>query len=101
MAAPIAYYEDAADGEGLIVHAAAPIPDDADPAGLAVTELPEISAAAIIHRGPMDDVMPTIQTLGRWIARARLPLGRLQPRGVPRVTGRACPSRGRPSSRSR
>ncbi len=68
VAAPIAYYEDAEDGEGLIVHAAAPIPDDADPAGLVVTELPEVSAAAILHRGPMDNVMPTIQTLGRWIA---------------------------------
>lgn len=32
-----------------------------------MTELPEISAASILHRGPMDNVMPTIQTLGRWI----------------------------------
>ncbi len=68
VGAPLAYYEDAADGEGLIVHAAAPITEDADPAGLEVTELPAISAATIIHQGPMDDVMPTIQTLGRWIS---------------------------------
>ncbi|HYI54204.1 MAG TPA: MerR family transcriptional regulator [Microlunatus sp.] len=67
VGAPMAYYEDAGDGEGLIVHAAAPIADDAAPPGLRITELPQISAAAIIHRGPMDDVMPTIQTLGRWI----------------------------------
>ena len=69
IAAPIAYYEDAPDGDGLIAHAAAPIPDDVDPGeGLVVTELPEISAASILHRGSMDNVMPTIQTLGRWIA---------------------------------
>ena len=68
VGAPIAYYEDAGDGEGLIVHAAAPIAEEAEPTGLQVTELPEISAAAIIHSGPMDNVMPTIQTLGGWIA---------------------------------
>jgi len=68
VSAPIAYYEDAGDGEGLIAHAAAPIADDAEPIGLQITELPEISAAVIIHTGPMDDVMPTIQTLGGWIA---------------------------------
>ena len=68
VGAPLAYYENAADGEGLIAHAAAPIPDDAEPAGLVVTELPEVEAASIIHQGPMDDVMPTIQTLGRWIS---------------------------------
>ena len=67
VGAPLAYYEDAADGEGLIAHAAAPIAEDAEPTGVEITELPEISAAVIIHRGPMDDVMPTIQTLGRWI----------------------------------
>jgi DNA-binding transcriptional MerR regulator len=67
VGAPLAYYEDAADGEGLIAHAAAPIAEDAEPTGVEITELPEISAAVIIHRGPMDDVMPTVQTLGRWI----------------------------------
>ena len=36
-------------------------------------------AASIIHRGPMDDVMPTIQTLGRLDRGARLPVRRLQP----------------------
>jgi DNA-binding transcriptional MerR regulator len=67
VAAPIAYYEDAPDRDGLVVHAAAPIADDAAPDDLTVTELPEITAATIIHRGPMDQVMPTIQTLAHWI----------------------------------
>ncbi|GAA3703879.1 MerR family transcriptional regulator [Microlunatus aurantiacus] len=68
IAAPIAYYEDAADGEGLIAHAAAPIAEDVAPTGVVITRLPEITAASIIHEGPMDGVLPTIQTLGRWIA---------------------------------
>ena len=68
IGAPIAYYEDAPDDNGLVAHAAAPIPDDAAPGDdLVVVELPEISAASIVHRGPMDNVMPTIQTLGSWI----------------------------------
>lgn len=66
---PIAWYEDAPDGEGLLVHAAMPV--DAEPGGdhgLLIVDLPEIErAATIVHRGPMDGVMSTIQTLARWI----------------------------------
>jgi DNA-binding transcriptional MerR regulator len=65
----IAWYEDAPDGEGLLVHATLPV--DADPGGdhgLDVVELPGIDqAATIVHRGSMDNVMTTIQTLARWI----------------------------------
>jgi DNA-binding transcriptional MerR regulator len=65
----VAYYEDSPDGEGVLVHAAIPV--DADPGeehGFAVVDLPEIEqAATIVHRGSMDDVMPTIQALARWI----------------------------------
>jgi DNA-binding transcriptional MerR regulator len=69
VAAPIAYYEEASDGDGLVAHAAAPIGDDVQPGGgVTVTVLPEMSAATITHRGSMDGVLPTIQTLGRWIA---------------------------------
>ena len=69
VGAPIAYYEESPDGEGLIAHAAAPIAEHTDPGdGVVVTDLAEMSAATIIHRGPMDAVMPTIQTLGRWIS---------------------------------
>jgi effector-binding domain-containing protein len=63
-----AQLEDASDGDGLIAHAAAPVPVDATPGGsLVITELPAIEAATLVHEGPMDDVMPSIQTLGRWI----------------------------------
>ena len=65
----IAYYEDAPDGEGVLVHAALPV--DADPGAghdFSIVNLPKIEqAATIVHRGSMDDVMATIQTLARWI----------------------------------
>ncbi|HEU4398055.1 MAG TPA: MerR family transcriptional regulator [Actinomycetota bacterium] len=65
----IAWYEDAPDGDGVVVHATVPV--DAEPGndhGFAVVDLPEIEqAATIVHRGSMDNVMPTIQTLAHWI----------------------------------
>jgi DNA-binding transcriptional MerR regulator len=65
----IAWYEDAPDGEGVLVHATLPV--DADLGGrhgVSIVDLPEIEqAATIVHRGSMDDVMATIQTLARWI----------------------------------
>jgi DNA-binding transcriptional MerR regulator len=65
----IAYYEDAPDGDGVLVHATLPV--SADPGGshgLEIIDLPEISqAATIVHRGSMDNVLATIQTLARWI----------------------------------
>jgi len=36
--------------------------------GVSLADLPEVgSAAAIIHHGSMDDVLPTGQALARWI----------------------------------
>lgn len=65
----IAWYEDAPDGEGVIVHATLPV--NADPGsggGFGIRDLPAISqAATIVHSGAMANVMATIQTLARWI----------------------------------
>ncbi len=65
----IAYYEDSPDGDGVLVHAAMPV--NADPAGdrgFSIVDLPEVEqAATIVHHGSMDKVMPTIQTMARWI----------------------------------
>jgi DNA-binding transcriptional MerR regulator len=65
----VAYYEDSPDGDGVLVNAAIPV--DADPGedhDFVIVDLPEIEqAATIMHRGSMDDVMPTIQALARWI----------------------------------
>lgn len=66
----LAYYEDAPGGDGtIVVHAAAPvIAEPAGDHGFSVVDLPEVeSAAAIIHHGSMDDVLPTGQALARWI----------------------------------
>jgi DNA-binding transcriptional MerR regulator len=65
----IANYEDSSDGGGILVHATIPV--DAGPGAdhdFAIVDLPEIEqAATIVHRGSMDNVMPTIQALARWI----------------------------------
>jgi DNA-binding transcriptional MerR regulator len=65
----IAYYEDSPDGDGVLVHAGLPVhADPRDGRDFAIVDLPEIEqAATIVHRGSMDNVMPTIQTLARWI----------------------------------
>jgi DNA-binding transcriptional MerR regulator len=65
----IAWYEDAPDGDRVLVHATVPVDAAAGALhDLVVVELPEIErAATILHRGSMDDVMRTIQTLARWI----------------------------------
>ena len=64
----IAYYETTGGG-GVVVHAAAPVDAAAISDGVfKIVELPAVAqAATIVHRGPMDKVMPTIQTLARWI----------------------------------
>lgn len=64
----VAYYEDASDG-GILVHAgvevSAPLGDDD---GLRVVDLPPVEhAATIVHHGSMETVLPTVQTLARWI----------------------------------
>jgi DNA-binding transcriptional MerR regulator len=66
----IAYYENvSAEESPVVVHACLPVnvePDDAH--GFAIVDLPAVEqAATIVHRGPMDDVMPTLQTMARWL----------------------------------
>lgn len=67
----IAYYEpEAAEtSDAVVVHAGMPVTVDAD-AGypFQIVDLPAIAeAATIIHRGPMDDVMPSLHRLADWI----------------------------------
>ncbi|WP_125614727.1 MerR family transcriptional regulator [Specibacter cremeus] len=62
----IAYYEAGTEGS-VRVHAGCPIPAHATGA-FDVVDLPAVEqAATLIHRGPMDDVMPSVQALARWI----------------------------------
>jgi DNA-binding transcriptional MerR regulator len=65
----IAYYEDSPEGDGVLVHAALPVnADHRDDHDFTIVDLPEIEqAATILHRGSMDNVLATIQTLAQWI----------------------------------
>lgn len=64
----MAYYQDAGDEAGTItVHAALPIAERPGQQGFGVADLSEIPAATLIHHGSMDNVLPSIQTLARWI----------------------------------
>jgi DNA-binding transcriptional MerR regulator len=65
----IAYYEDSPDGDRILVHATLPVnADHRDEYDFSIVDLPEIErAATIVHRGSMDTVMSTIQTLAGWI----------------------------------
>ncbi|MEE1736632.1 MerR family transcriptional regulator [Streptomyces sp. BE147] len=67
----VAYYEDAPAGGGaIVVHAGVTVTGPVGPAGdtgITVVELPPFEAATIVHRGPMEAVLPTAQTLARWI----------------------------------
>ncbi|MFD7663284.1 MerR family transcriptional regulator [Streptomyces sp. NPDC059788] len=66
----IAYYEDAPEGgDRIMVHAAVVVATAPRPAhDFAVVDLPAIGqAATVVHRGPMERVLPTAQTLARWL----------------------------------
>jgi DNA-binding transcriptional MerR regulator len=65
----IAFYEDAPEGGGrIIVHAAVQVSAEPRDGSFRVLDLPPLEqAATIVHRGPMDTVLPTAQTLAHWI----------------------------------
>ena len=65
----IAYYSEAPDGAGVLVHATLPVNADLGSGhGVEVKDLPEIArAATIVHRGSMDNVLATVQILARWM----------------------------------
>lgn len=66
----LAYYEEAEPGtERVRAFAALPVNAEPDQAyAFEIADLPALPAVAtIVHRGPMDDILPTSQTLARWI----------------------------------
>ncbi|WP_328901668.1 MerR family transcriptional regulator [Streptomyces sp. NBC_00441] len=67
----IARYADVPDGGGsVVVHAGVTVSAPVGPVGdtgISVVELPPFEAATVVHRGSMDSVLPTAQTLARWI----------------------------------
>lgn len=66
----IAYYEDAPGGDGaILVHAGVTVPAGSRPGpDFEIVDLPAVErAATIVHRGPMDAIMPTAHALAHWI----------------------------------
>ncbi|WP_031068713.1 MerR family transcriptional regulator [Streptomyces sp. NRRL S-118] len=65
----VAYYEDAPAGDGsVVVHAGMTVPDGVTVPGADIVVLPGLEqAATVVHRGPMDNLLPTLQTLATWI----------------------------------
>lgn len=85
----LAYYEEAASGDGaIVVHAGLPVAahvhgDD----GFGVVELPSVArAATVVHHGPMDNVLPAVQSLARWVD-----VNDCKPVGLPRELSVHCP----------
>jgi DNA-binding transcriptional MerR regulator/effector-binding domain-containing protein len=66
----IAYYEEDPGGDGILVHAAAPIATRVDAIdGLHVVDLPGLErAACAMHVGPMADIVGTVRPMLDWIA---------------------------------
>jgi DNA-binding transcriptional MerR regulator len=64
----VACYEDVP--EGVLIHASLPVNGDAgeQEAGFTIVDLPPVEkAAAIVHRGPMEQILPVEQALAAWI----------------------------------
>ncbi|MEV7419543.1 MerR family transcriptional regulator [Streptomyces sp. NPDC089919] len=85
----IAYYEDAPEGGGaILVHAAVQVAAPLQEGAFRVLDLPPLPrAATIVHRGSMDSVLPTAQTLARWIDTHGH-----DPSGYPREVNLECPA---------
>lgn len=63
----VAYYEQL-DGGRVTVHAGAQVSLPAGTGTFHIVDLPAVDqAATLIHRGPMEHVMPSVQALARWI----------------------------------
>ncbi len=62
-------YEKAGDADAVLVHAAVPIATEHGPDlnGLSVVDLRAGDHATVVHRGPMDAVLPAWQALARWV----------------------------------
>ncbi|WP_020121517.1 MerR family transcriptional regulator [Streptomyces canus] len=84
----VAYYEDAPEGGGKIsVHAAVQVSAPLQDGPFRILDLPSLDqAATIVHRGSMDTVLPTAQTLARWID-----ANGYQSTGYPREINLECP----------
>jgi effector-binding domain-containing protein len=65
----VAYYDWAADDGSIVVHLGFDIGDQQVPETdtIRVVDLPVITVASVVHRGPMDGIVPFYEALVRWI----------------------------------
>jgi DNA-binding transcriptional MerR regulator len=65
----VAHYEEPADDGSVVLHAGFDIGDQDVPDGdrVRVVDLPTIEVASLVHRGPMDTVVPVYEALVGWI----------------------------------
>lgn len=84
----VAYYEDAPEGGGRItVHAAVQVSAPLQDGDFRILDLPALEqAATIVHRGSMDTVLSTAQTLAHWTDAHGY-----RPTGYPREINLECP----------
>jgi DNA-binding transcriptional MerR regulator len=64
------YYDNSSGGDGAVaVHAAVPIATEhgTDLNGLSIMDVHPADYATLVHRGPMDAVLPAWQALARWV----------------------------------
>jgi effector-binding domain-containing protein len=65
----IHYYAEPDEDGSVGLHVAYEIGEQTVPAGdgIEVVELPSIEVASVVHRGPMDNIVPVYEALIRWI----------------------------------
>jgi DNA-binding transcriptional MerR regulator len=65
----VAHYEEPDEDANIVVHAGFDIADQDVPSSdqVRVVDLPVIEVASVVHRGPMDGVVPVYEGLLRWI----------------------------------
>jgi effector-binding domain-containing protein len=65
----VAYYEWPAQDGSLVVHVGYDVGDQRVPGGeaISVVDLPVVTVASVVHRGPMEGIVPVFETLVRWI----------------------------------
>ncbi|WP_112240253.1 MerR family transcriptional regulator [Kribbella monticola] len=61
------FYETSGDQVRLQAAVPAAVPYDGELNGLSVVDTPAVRAATLVHRGPIDEVLPAWQALARWI----------------------------------
>lgn len=75
----VAYYDEPADDGSVCLHTGFDVGDQdvSDGDRVRIVDLPVIEVASVVHRGPMDTIVPAYEALARWIENSGYhPVGR-------------------------